>query len=132
AIGHVVRIDAQNYTVVGLLAPKGTSFGRSQDNEAIAPITKYLATYGRAGRSVTINVQAPSQAVLASVQESAVGMMRLVRGLAPEDANDFEVFSNDSLIEAFNSITGVVATGAFVVSAIALLASGVGVMNIML
>jgi putative ABC transport system permease protein len=58
--------------------------------------------------------------------------MRLVRGLEPEDPNDFEVFSNDSLIEAFNEIAGVVAVGAFVISAIALLASGVGVMNIML
>jgi putative ABC transport system permease protein len=58
--------------------------------------------------------------------------MRLVRGLEPEDPNDFELFSNESLIEAFNNIAGVVAVGAFVVSAIALLASGVGVMNIML
>jgi len=58
--------------------------------------------------------------------------MRLVRGLAPENPNDFEIFSNESLIEAFNKIAGVVAIGAFVISAIALLASGVGVMNIML
>ena len=42
------------------------------------------------------------------------------------------MFSNESLIEAFNNIAGVVAVGAFVISAIALLASGVGVMNIML
>ena len=58
--------------------------------------------------------------------------MRFVRGLHPEDANDFEVFSNESLIEAFNKIADVVAVGALIVSAIALLASGVGVMNIML
>ena len=36
------------------------------------------------------------------------------------------------MIEAFNKIAGIVAIGAFVISAIALLASGVGVMNIML
>ncbi|MSU48972.1 MAG: ABC transporter permease [Opitutus sp.] len=132
ALGHVVRIDTQNYTVVGLLAPRGSTMGQSQDNVAVSAITKMLATYGRAGRSVSINIQAPSQAVLPAVQEAAIGMMRLVRGLDPEDPNDFEVFSNDSLIEAFNSIAGVVAIGAFVISAIALLASGVGVMNIML
>jgi putative ABC transport system permease protein len=63
---------------------------------------------------------------------AAIGTMRLVRGLAPENPNDFEIFSNESLIEAFNKIAGVVATGAFVISAIALLAAGVGVMNIML
>ncbi|HYC72117.1 MAG TPA: ABC transporter permease [Opitutaceae bacterium] len=132
ALGRVVRVDGQNYTVVGLMAPKGSSFGQSQDNFAIIPITQYLETYGRAWRSISINVQAPNQAELAGIREIAVGAMRLVRGLEPEDPNDFEVFSNESLIEAFNNIAGVVAVGAFVISAIALLASGVGVMNIML
>jgi putative ABC transport system permease protein len=131
-IGRLVRIDGQNYTVVGLLGKKGSSFGQSQDNFAVTPITQFLEAYGRAGRSISINIQAKSQAELKAVEEIAVGTMRLVRGLDPEDPNDFEVFSNDSLIEAFNNIANTVAIGAFVISAIALLASGVGVMNIML
>ncbi len=131
-LGRVVRIDGQNYTVIGVTAPKGTSFGQSQDNNALTSVTKYLMTYGRAGRSIGVNVQAPNQAELAATQDVAIGMMRLVRGLDPEDSNDFEVFSNDTLIETFNNITGIVAVGAFVISAIALLASGVGIMNIML
>ena len=131
-LGRFVRIDGQNYDVIGTLVPKGSSFGQSQDNNALTSITKYLATYGQAGRSISINVQAPNQAALAAVQDASVGMMRLVRGLDPEDTNDFEVFSNESLIETFNKITGIVAVGAFVISAIALLASGVGIMNIML
>jgi putative ABC transport system permease protein len=131
-LGRMVRIDGQAYTVVGLLAPKGSSFGQSQDNFAVVPITQFLETYGRYRRSISINIQAASQAELAATQETAVGTMRLVRGLDPEDPNDFEIFSNDSLIEAFNSVASVVAVGAFVISAIALLASGVGVMNIML
>lgn len=132
ALGRLVRIDGQTYTVVGLLAPKGSSFGQSQDNYALTPITQYLETYGRAYRSIQVNVQAASQADLAPTQETAIGVMRLVRGLAPEDGNDFEIFSNDTLIESFNKVASIVATGAFVISAIALLASGVGVMNIML
>jgi putative ABC transport system permease protein len=131
-LGRMVRIDGQAYTVVGLLAPKGSSFGQSQDNFAVVPITQFLETYGRSGRSISVNIQAPGQDELAAVQEAAVGTMRLVRGLDPEDPNDFEVFSNESLIEAFNKIANTVAVGAFVISAIALLASGVGVMNIML
>jgi putative ABC transport system permease protein len=131
-LGKLVRIDGQTYTVIGLLAQKGTSFGGSQDNIAITSITQYLEIYGRAFRSVGINVQAPNQETLAATQDAAIGAMRVVRGLAPELPNDFEVFSNESLIEAFNSVASVVAIGAFVISAIALLASGVGVMNIML
>ncbi|MEO7599375.1 MAG: ABC transporter permease [Opitutus sp.] len=132
SLGRVVRIDGQSYTVIGVLAAKGTAFGQSQDNNALIPITQYLEIYGRTGRSISVNVQAPDQASLASAEDTAIGMMRLVRGLNPEDSNDFEVFSNDTLIESFNKIAGIVAVGAFVISAIALLASGVGVMNIML
>lgn len=131
-LGKVVRIDGQGYTVIGVMAPKGTSFGDNQDINAITTITQYLETYGGSWRSLSINVQAPNQETLADTLDTAIGMMRLVRGLAPEHPNDFEIFSNESLIEAFNKIAGIVAIGAFVISAIALLASGVGVMNIML
>jgi len=132
ALGSVVRIDNKNYQIIGVLASKGTSFGQSQDNLAATPITRFLMNYGQQGRSLSINVQAFSQEALGAAQETAIGMMRLVRELEPEDPNDFEVFSNESLIESFNKIAGIVAVGAFVISAIALLASGVGIMNIML
>lgn len=132
AVGKMVRVNGQNYTVIGLLAPKGTSFGGSSDNFVITPITRWLTIYGRQFRSISINVQALSQEELPATQEKAIGAMRLVRGLHPEDPNDFEIFSNESLIEAFNKIADVVAIGSLIISSIALLASGVGVMNIML
>ena len=132
ALGQGVRMNGQNYTVVGLLAPKGTAFGGNPDALVITPISRFLAVYGRSMRSINLNGQAPSQAELAATQEKSVGMMRLVRGLRPEDLNDFEIFSNESLIDAFNKIADVVSAGALIISAIALLASGVGVMNIML
>lgn len=132
AVGRQVRIDGQTYLVVGVFAPKGSAFGQSQDNFAIIPITAWLQTYGRSNRSISINVQAPSAAELQGIQDRAIGVMRIVRRLDAEDPNDFEIFSNDSLIEAFNKIASIVAAGALVISAIALVASGVGVMNIML
>ena len=131
-IGQTVRMGGQSYIVVGTLAPKGASFGQSQDNRVLLPVTRFFAVYGRASRSVTINVQAKSQASLADTVEVATGTMRLVRGLHPEDTNDFEITSNESLIEAFNRIANIVAIGALIISGVALVAAGVGVMNIML
>ena len=130
-VGTSVRIEGQNYTVVGVLAKKGASLV-GNDNFVVIPITRFLAVYGRQFRSITINVQAADQAALPATEERAIGMMRLVRGLQPENENDFAIASNQSLIETFNKIADLIATGAFVISAIALLAAGVGVMNIML
>lgn len=131
-VGKLIRIDGFTYTIIGVLEPKGSSFGQSQDNLVITPISTWFNANGRAHRSIGINVQAPSAGKLPAVQEMGIGMMRLARGLEAEDSNDFETFTNDSLIETFNKVLDVVAVGAFVISAIALLAAGVGVMNIML
>jgi putative ABC transport system permease protein len=61
-----------------------------------------------------------------------MGAMRIARGLRAEQENDFELYSNDSLKSAFTAIAGVVRIGAFVISLIALVAAGIGIMNIML
>ncbi len=127
-----IRMDGQTYLVVGTFVPKGPMFGQSQDNILILPITRFLAVYGRAGRSIGISVQARSQSELDATFNQAIGAMRLARGLEPEDPNDFDIVSNDSLIEMFNNATGIIKKGAFVISLFALLAAGVGIMNIML
>ena len=64
--------------------------------------------------------------------DEVVGIMRTVRQLAPEAENDFEVWSNDTLIETFGQFTGGVKLFAFVISIIALVVAGIGIMNIML
>ena len=58
--------------------------------------------------------------------------MRKIRKVEPGQENDFEIFSNESLIGQVNDITSGIRIGAMVVSIIALLAAGVGIMNIML
>ena len=50
----------------------------------------------------------------------------------PGKENDFEILSNNSIITQFNSFTLAVRIGMTVVSSIALLAAGMGIMNIML
>ncbi len=131
-LGKVVKINDKNFTIVGVLAAKGSSFGRSQDNIVLVPITRFFENFGRAKRTVNIATQAVSQAVYQKTFNTAVGAMRIARGLKPGVDNDFEIFTNDSLIAAFASVADAVRAGAFVISSVALVAAGVGIMNIML
>lgn len=131
-LGKLIKVAGHTYTIVGLLGRKGTSFGQSQDGIIIVPLTRYAVDFGSLRQSVNIATQAPSQVVYQETLDKAITVMRIVRGLEPEEENDFEVFSNESLIAAFAKIANVVGAGAFVISAIALLAAGVGIMNIML
>jgi putative ABC transport system permease protein len=131
-LGKIIKIKERTYTVIGTFERKGSQFGNSQDGIAVIPVTRYLNDFGSERVSVNIATQSPSQLVYNETMEKATTVMRIVRGLKPEDDNDFELYSNDSLLNAFAKVADVVAVGSFVISGIALLAAGVGIMNIML
>ena len=131
-LGKVVKIRERTYTVIGTFATKGSQFGQNQDDIAMVPVTRFLNDFGAERVTINIATQAPSQLVYNDTIEKAITAMRIVRGLKPEDENDFELYSNDSLVSAFAKIADVIAAGSFVISGIALLAAGVGIMNIML
>src|SRR5437588_12044672 len=44
-IGKVIRMSGHTYSVIGVLAEKGTSFGQSQDDICIMPITRFYENY---------------------------------------------------------------------------------------
>jgi putative ABC transport system permease protein len=132
AVGERVKIDGMNYTVVGVLQPKGGSLGGDQDKFAIIPLTTGLNRFGYIWRSLTILVQARDRAGYEACVEEVRGLLRIIRHVPPGEKDTFEISSNDSMISQFNAFTLTVRLGVAVVSSIALLAAGIGIMNIML
>ncbi|HEY9166767.1 MAG TPA: ABC transporter permease [Candidatus Kryptonia bacterium] len=129
-IGEQVTIDGIGYTVVGVIEDQGNMIGQFYSLEV--PITTFFARYGKVRRSMNIYVQAKSQEVLSESQEQAEGILRTIRQVPPGKDDDFDIISNASMVGQFDKVTLYVKIGAIVVSAIALLAAGVGIMNIML
>jgi putative ABC transport system permease protein len=131
-IGKEIRLNGHMFTIIGVLAEKGTAFGQNQDDICIMPITRFFENFGEAKRTVNIATQSFTQFNYEPTLDRAIGAMRTARGLKANQENDFELYSNDSLKSAFVSVAGVVRIGAFVISFIALIAAGIGIMNIML
>src|SRR6195256_3347332 len=131
-IGKVIRMSGHTYTVIGVLTEKGTSFGQSQDDICFMPITRFFENYGEANRTVNIATQPFSTELYSRTLDKGISAMRIARGLNANQENDFEIYTNDSLKSAFLNVAGVVSVGAFVISFIALVAAGIGIMNIML
>jgi len=131
-IGKWIKVNERPYQIVGVLAEKGSSFGQSQDDLVMVPITRFFGDFGRANRTINIAIQSTSQATYNNTLDKAIGAMRAARGLKLGEDNDFEIYSNDTLVSAFAQVAGTIRVGAFVVSVIALLAAGIGIMNIML
>jgi putative ABC transport system permease protein len=131
-IGQTVRVDGRPLRVIGVMEKQPEMFGESNDNYVLIPITTWQNMYGKYSRSVNIMVTAHSTEEYDDVIESAIGHFRKIRKVKPGEENDFSIFSNESMITTINDITGPIKIGALVVSVIALLAAGVGIMNIML
>lgn len=128
-IGAQVQVDGIGYTVVGVIKDNGNVMG--EGSYMVVPVTTFFARYGKE-RSLDIYVQSVSQDEFTAAQEQAEGILRAIRDVPPGKDDDFEMISNASLVGQFDQITFYVKIGAIVISAIALLAAGVGIMNIML
>ncbi|MBN2069065.1 MAG: ABC transporter permease [Opitutales bacterium] len=131
-LGEQIYIQGHRFTVVGVLAQKGDLFGQNMDNRLMIPMTRFLSDIYSHHRSIDLSVLAPSPELIPATQDIAIGHMRLVRGLDPEDPNDFNIDSNDSLQESFGKIANIIGSAGLVISTIALITAGVGIMNIML
>lgn len=131
-IGQEIRVDGKPLRIIGIVEPQTALFGQSRDNYVLVPITTWQSIYGRYGRSVNITVMSQSKDDYNDVIEAATGYMRTIRKVGPGEPNDFYIFSNESMIEQTDKITGPIKIIALAISLIALLAAGVGIMNIML
>lgn len=132
-IGKEIQVRNYRFTVVGVLAPKGGVFGQSQDNLVIVPIPVFVRTYAEEWRySVTIFVRAESQVHLEQLFDESIGIMRSIRNIRPGDEADFEIEQLASIAAQMNTFLRFVGLFGAFCGVIALVAAGVGIMNIML
>src|SRR5271169_4935824 len=130
-IGQVIRADGHEYEVIGTIESQGGMLGGNEDNFMSIPITTLFDVYGT-DRDTHIMVQSTSRETYDDCIEQVRGILRATRHVAPGDPDDFYIFSNDTIIAQFNSFTKYLRLGIMLISAIALVAAGVGIMNIML
>lgn len=131
AVGSEVKVDNERYRVIGTFEPKGGSLGGDSDNRVVIPLTTLLTEYGK-DRDLHIMIKSKDAESYEDCMEEARSILRTIRKVAPGEEDDFTIFSNDSLIETFNSFTMYVKMGIGFISFISLIAAGVGIMNIML
>ncbi len=132
-MGKTIRMDGNRFEVIGVLKEKGSFLGFSQDNRILAPITRCFSLYGIPDRNIgSISVRTQQPALLNVAMEESIGRMRVIRKVAAGEENNFEIETNDTFQSVFDAFTGTLTMGGAFIGAIALLAAGIGIMNIML
>jgi putative ABC transport system permease protein len=134
-LGQDVKIGRYKFKVVGVMEEQGGSIfgGPNFDRQIFIPITTYSKVFGNSGgrANVDIAIKAPSPDAMENFEYQVIGEMRKIRGLKPIEEDDFAINKLGTLLDAYNSIMGVVVAAGLGITSISLFVGGVGVMNIM-
>ncbi len=132
-IGRSVQVGGRPLEVIGLWAEPGNIFAPpGQAVGAIVPYRFMDRAYPIDRTNALFIPVKPRAGVRVGDAQSAVEMtLRESRRLRPGDGNTFDLVSQDQILDTFNSITGVFFLVMIVLSGVALLVGGIGVMAIM-
>jgi len=141
ALGQTVHIGTIPFTVLGEFAPKGRLLGNNFDEVAVVPYTiidKYWSApsdappwFPKKGE-LFLDAAAVTPELSEQAQREITDVLRVRRHLPAHKNNDFVVFTDDAFLQLYNTVTGGIVALMTLISSIALLVGGIGVMNIML
>ena len=144
-IGKVIRVGAERYTVVGVFEkrPGVGGFNAGQDDFVVIPYTSYQRQFGLRGvmvgrggnRSQVVPIQIAAVAREGVDTKVAIEdvrrVMRIRHGLKLDDPDDFDVATQDAILGLWNQISQATFLALIVISSVALMVGGIGVMAIM-
>ncbi len=132
-LGAWVRVGGRPARVVGLWEEPGNIF--APPGQAVGAVVPYRFLDRQFALDRTnalwIPVKPRDGVSVAAAQEAVLTVLREMRGLRPGQGNTFDLITQDQILDTFNSVTSVFFLVMLVLSGIALLVGGIGVMAIM-
>jgi putative ABC transport system permease protein len=130
-IGQVIKVDNQEFTVIGTIEKIGSVLGQNQDTFVIVPMNTYLRMRGTRN-SISINAKSQPGTAFEQAQDQARVTLRSRRHLQPSQEDEFFIGTKDSYISLWKQISGAFFAVFIMVSSVSAVVGGVVIMNVML
>jgi putative ABC transport system permease protein len=130
SLGKTVLIGGTPFRIVGVFAKQGTFLGLfSFDTYAVVPLQAFLKAFS-ARLDTSIRVKVSDKNRMDAAKDQLTGAMRRVRGLQPEQKNDFDINEQQALRSTIGPIKAGIAGAGLFVTGLALFVGAIGIMNI--
>ena len=130
-LGQVLRVNNEEFRVIGTMERIGSVLGQEQDNFMIVPLRTYLRQMGTRS-SLTVDVKTAGGPAFDQAMDEARLAVRARRHLKPGQEDDFFIGTKESYIALWRSISGAFFAVFLMVSSISALVGGIVIMNVML
>ena len=131
-LGKIIRFGKIPMKIIGVLESKGQNqMGQDQDDIVIAPYTTVQKRMLAVNYVHLIFASAASEDVAYAAVSDIENILRKEHRIKAGKDNDFEVRTQQQILEIMGSITGILTLLLTAVAAISLLVGGIGIMNIM-
>ncbi len=127
-LGENMKLNGDNYVVIGVLEEQGSSMGNDVDSHILIPITtaKYL------GSDTSISNLYAKVEDENYIQRSISILENYVRTTLQISSDEYSVTSQESMLNAVDSIDNTLSLLLGGIASISLIVGGIGVMNVML
>jgi putative ABC transport system permease protein len=131
-LGKTISIEGRPFEVIGVARAKGSAFGNSQDSFAMIPVETYFKIYGFRKVNLGYNAVALNANRLYEAMDEVRSLLRAARHQRPAEEDSFDMAASESLVGAWQRLTGAIAASAMAVVSVFMVVGGVVIMNIML
>jgi putative ABC transport system permease protein len=131
-VGKTLKVNGQNFRVVGVFRAKGGGGGRSPDDQVYVPITTAMRRLFGVDHISSMGVQAVSEDRMGTALNEVEALLRRRHGIAGSDPSDFRIFNQADLIETAEQTNRTITLLLAIIGGISLFVGGIGIMNIML
>jgi putative ABC transport system permease protein len=133
-LGKTIKINRQNYQILGVMTAKGVGGFQNLDDQVFIPLSTAQVKFGGAGNTSlqAINVQAASADKMELAQAELTAILRARHGLSAGQPDNFTVRNQTEVVEAVQETTQTFTVLLGSIAAISLVVGGIGIMNIML
>ena len=132
-VGKDIRMDDNNFTVIGVMEKRGSSIGGDPDDVIYIPFATAQMLYGSDRmQHIPILLQVRSRDDIDQAKEQVRDILRARHHLKKGQPDDFQVTSQEELAKTISTVLNTTTGIMGAVVGIALLVGGIGIMNIML